>query len=82
MARRLRAEGVVAGVPDLFIPGWRLWVEMKRIDSRPSQNQKTMIHYLESVGYTVIVGYGARDASEKVINFFQSMPASSCAKAT
>ena len=29
-AKRLKAEGVTAGIPDLFIPQWDLWVEMKR----------------------------------------------------
>lgn len=39
---RLKAEGVSAGVPDLFIPGWRLWIEMKRIKGGSvSLEQKT-----------------------------------------
>ena len=29
-ASRLKAEGVSPGVPDLFVPAWGLWVEMKR----------------------------------------------------
>jgi hypothetical protein len=28
-----------------------------------------MINYLESIGHRVIVGYGATDASEKLLNF-------------
>ncbi len=28
--KKFKAEGVVAGVPDLFVPEWNLWVEMKR----------------------------------------------------
>jgi len=27
---RFKLEGVSAGVPDLYIPAWRTWIEMKR----------------------------------------------------
>jgi len=30
-AKRLKAEGVVPGIPDLHVPAWRLWIEMKRV---------------------------------------------------
>ena len=64
----LKAEGVVAGVPDLFIPAWNLWVEMKRSKGgRLSPEQKDWIEYLEAVGHTVIVGYGFEDAKAKIL---------------
>ena len=45
---RLKAEGVVAGVPDLLIPAWNLWVEMKRADGGAvSAAQKDWHRYLE-----------------------------------
>lgn len=70
VAKRLKAEGVVRGVPDLFIPKWNLWVEMKRVQGgRLSTEQKDMIKYLESIGQTVLVGKGARHASEIVLNY-------------
>jgi hypothetical protein len=69
-AKRLKAEGVVRGIPDLFIPEWRLWVEMKRkTGGRLSTEQKSMINYLQNIGYTVIVGIGAGDASRQVLEF-------------
>lgn len=69
-AKALRAEGVVKGVPDLHVPAWRLWIEMKRVKGgRLSPEQKAMIEHLESVGHTVIVGMGAKDASQKVLDF-------------
>lgn len=72
-AQRLKAEGVTAGVPDLFIPSHNLWVEMKRSKGGAvSKDQKTMHTYLESIGHTVIIGKGWEDAKEKVqkyINF-------------
>lgn len=70
VALRLKAEGVVPGVPDLHIPDWRLWIEMKREKGGVlSQDQKDMIRYLEGIGHTVIVGLGARDASRQILGF-------------
>jgi len=63
---KLKAEGVSAGVPDLYIPKWRCWVEMKRETGRVSPAQKDWIAYLESIGNTVIVGQGCEDAKEKI----------------
>jgi len=66
--RKLKAEGVVAGIPDLFIPAWDVWVEMKRSKAgRLSPDQKKIIEYLENEGYKVIVGKGATDASRQIM---------------
>lgn len=62
-AGRLKAEGVSPGVPDLFIPAWGLWVEMKRAKGgRVSPEQKDWHQYLASCGYRVIIGHGQTDA--------------------
>ena len=72
VAKRLKAEGVVRGVPDLYVPKLKLWVEMKRQKGgRLSEEQKKIIPYLESIGDAVIVGYGAEDASRKVLEFIK-----------
>jgi len=69
-ARKLKAEGVVPGVPDLFVPEWSLWVEMKRAKGgRLSPDQREVIAYLESIGHSVIVGHGAEDASRQLIEW-------------
>lgn len=69
-AGRLKAEGVASGVPDLFVPAWRLWIEMKRVKGGSlSPEQKDWIAYLESVGYCVIVGKGAESAKELIRAF-------------
>ena len=69
-AKKLKAEGVLPGVPDLFIPEWHLWVEMKRQKGgRLSPEQKDLIQYLDACNYAVIVGYGFEDAKEKLIVF-------------
>ena len=72
VAKRLKAEGVVRGVPDLFIPAWNLWIEMKRVSGgRLSTDQKQMISYLENIGHTVIIGKGATDASQNIRKFME-----------
>jgi hypothetical protein len=72
-AARLKAEGVCAGVLDLFIPAWKLWVEMKRQKGGSvSAEQKDWISYLESVGYTTLVCKGAEDAKKKIENLQQT----------
>ena len=69
VAKRLKAEGVVRGIPDLFVPEWNLWIEMKRAKGgRLSPEQKEIICYLDQY-HTVIIGLGARDASRQVVNF-------------
>jgi hypothetical protein len=70
-AGRLKAEGVSSGVPDLCIPAWRLWVEMKRTKGGSvSPEQKDWIKYLEDVGYCVKVCKGAEDAKKQIQAFF------------
>jgi hypothetical protein len=64
---RLKAEGVSAGVPDLFVPAWSLWVEMKRASGgRVSPEQADWHAYLVSIGHHVIVARGQHDAWEKI----------------
>ena len=71
VAAKLKATGVASGVPDLFIPAWRLWVEMKRTKGGSlSAEQKDWIKYLESVGFCCIVGKGADDAKRQISAFF------------
>ena len=64
-AGRLKAEGVSKGVPDLYIPAWRVWVEMKRQKGGTvSTEQKDWHQYLESIGDCVIVAKGCADAQQ------------------
>jgi hypothetical protein len=70
-ATRLKIEGVSAGVPDLFIPAWKLWIEMKRVKGGVlSAEQKDWLKYLEEVGYCVKVCKGAEAAKEQITAFF------------
>ena len=64
----LKSEGVVKGVPDLFIPEFRLFIEMKRATGGVlSPEQKDWIAYLETIGHRCIVGRGFEDAKKQVI---------------
>ena len=73
VAKKLKAEGVKAGVPDLYIPEWHLWIEMKRVSGgRLSPEQVEWIAYLKRIGDNVIVGKGATDASRQVLAFLQA----------
>ena len=63
----LKAEGVTAGVPDLYVPAWGLWVEMKKATGGTvSPAQKDWIAYLEGIGHRVIIGRGFEDAKWQI----------------
>ncbi len=55
----MKAEGQLAGVPDLFIPAAKgdyhgLWIEMKNGKAgRLSESQQTMIEHLRQLGHRV-----------------------------
>jgi len=73
VAKRLKAEGVVAGVPDICIvlPDEKcVWIEMKRTKGgRVSDEQKKIHKTIDGLGHTVIIGKGAKDASDKFENY-------------
>ncbi len=63
VAIKLKAEGVSAGVPDLYIPAWHTWIEMKRKHGgRLSPVQVDWIGYLTGCGDIVMVTHEAEDA--------------------
>lgn len=66
-AQKLKAEGVVPGIPDMHVPQWGLWVEMKRQKSgRVSPVQKEVHQQLKDIGQTVLVTRGSVDAQEQI----------------
>jgi hypothetical protein len=67
---RLKAEGVSAGVPDLLVPAWALWIEMKRTQGGSvSPEQRDWHAYLRSIGHTVLVCRGFLQAKEEIEHF-------------
>jgi hypothetical protein len=68
---RFKLEGVSAGVPDLYIPAWRCWVEMKRQKGGSlSADQKDWRDYLQSIGDLWFVCKGCEDAKKIIIALF------------
>ena len=65
-AMRLQAEGVTAGVPDLQIPMFNLWIEMKAKGGRLSPVQKAMHERLRSEGQTVVTCFSTDEAVDVV----------------
>ena len=66
-ATRLKVEGVSAGVPDLYVPAWKLWIEMKRVKGGVvDKAQKDWHDYLMGIGDTVIVCLGFEHAKSMI----------------
>lgn len=60
---KLKAEGMCPGVPDLFIPQYKLFIEMKRRDGGVvSETQKKVHKILRGLDYKVEVCAGASAA--------------------
>ena len=69
-AVKLQRMGVVAGIPDLYVPKWHLWIEMKKKKGGTlSKEQKEIIAYLQSIGDTVLVCRGFEEAKEMIMEF-------------
>ena len=71
-AARLKAEGVLAGVPDIFLAAPRgsshgLFIEMKRVHGGTvSKAQRVVMARLEAAGYACRVCRGFAEAREAV----------------
>jgi len=66
VAAKLKAEGVLSGIPDIHIPIARngfhgLYIEMKAGNNRPTKNQLSVIDKLRSEGYQCEVCYSFDD---------------------
>jgi hypothetical protein len=63
VAMQMKAEGVTAGVPDLFVPSLKAFIEMKRSKGgQVSETQQDWLSYLKSVGYQTKVCNGKDEA--------------------
>lgn len=75
-AGKMKAEGVRAGVPDLFLAvaknGFHgLFIEMKAVDGVVRKQQSAVMEYLELAGYRVVVCYGADRAMQSIKNYLR-----------
>jgi len=74
-ARRLKAEGVKAGVPDIHLPVARhgfhgLYIELKKIKgSGTTENQDHWLEALNAQGYHAVVCKGWEEASKKILSY-------------
>ena len=74
-AADLKAEGVKAGVCDIFLPVSRcgkhgLYIEMKRIKGgRLSLKQKEFIAEVKAQGYAAVVCYGFEQARDVLLSY-------------
>ena len=70
-ARKLKEEGVLAGVPDLFIadgkPG--LFIEMKTPAGRVTEIQNEVMGRLRKNGYPCAVCYGFEQAKVALVDY-------------
>ena len=66
-AIKFKRLGVLPGVSDLFIPEWKLFIEMKRVrGGTVSKEQKDFMFEMERVGYACYVAKGFEQAKEIV----------------
>lgn len=75
-AAKLKAEGVKAGVPDLFlsVPRGRyhgLYIEMKAGKNKPTQEQKEWIEQLNAQGYIACWCVGWESAAGLIKTYLQ-----------
>jgi hypothetical protein len=76
IAKKLKAEGVKAGVSDLFLAypagGYcGLWIEMKVGKNKPTPEQEAWVNDMNANGYSAWICYGADEAIEVLTNYVQ-----------
>lgn len=76
-AKRLKAEGVKAGVPDICLPvakgGFHgLYIELKAGKNKTTDNQDKWLGALEANGYCIAVCYGWEEASKTITNYIKN----------
>lgn len=79
-AVRMKAEGMMKGVPDYWIIGRSytgmyagLVIEFKAGTNKPSQEQKDYLEYLSANGFRAIVCYSANEAMYEVDQYFERL---------
>jgi hypothetical protein len=75
-AGRAIAQGMLSGVPDLFLPvpknGYHgLFIEMKYGSNKVTKNQEKFLQNAANVGYAVSVCYSANEAIKRIEDYYQ-----------
>ena len=71
VGKKMKAEGVKKGVPDLSLPCPKgkyhgFYLELKHGKNQPSEEQKQWIDALCSLGYYAVVAWGWEEAIEQI----------------
>lgn len=74
-AKIAKGQGMLSGVPDLFLPvpknGFHgLFIEMKSGKGRLSTNQTCFLSKVELLGYKIAVCYSANEAIKTIENYY------------
>lgn len=79
-AVRMKAEGMMKGVPDYWIVAPSadgkyvgLVIEFKAGSNKPSKEQKDYLEYLSANGFRAIVCYSANEAMYEVDQYFEKL---------
>lgn len=76
-ASNLKRAGLLAGIPDLIVlmPNKQIvFIEMKkRVGGKISPAQKIVIGIIESLGFTVLIGYGFLDIKDKFEKYLKNL---------
>lgn len=75
---KLKEEGLLAGVSDLFLMIPKgiyhgMFIEMKTKTGRPQKNQKDFIMLAKSMGYEAVICYGFDDAKNCINQYFSKI---------
>jgi hypothetical protein len=71
-----KAQGMLSGVPDLFLPvpknGYHgLFIEMKYGSNKVTENQEKFLQNAANVGYAISVCYSANEAIKRIEDYYQ-----------
>ncbi len=73
---RLKAEGALAGIPDIHLPiprgHWAsLWIELKTSSGRVAPHQRDMLERLERAGNRAVVCRGWLEARKTILEYLE-----------
>jgi len=74
-SNKAKAQGMLAGVPDLFMPvaigdSKGLYIEMKSAKGRISSEQSKFLQAASDFGYSCFICYSADDAIDKIKGYY------------
>lgn len=77
LAAYMKAEGLKAGVPDLFLPCARnnyhgLYIEMKHGTNKPSPDQREFLDFAAEQGFLAVVCYSWDEAREAIEEYLET----------